>query len=493
MKPQLILTIAIFSFNFLYAQYALDPTVVYLQDQQITTGAFSLPIFTNKEDVKYIGMGKTGTANGKKINAMMYNPALLSRSRFAIDAVSFGISLPPSTYDAANYVNGHLQEFKDALSMKQVWSGIEDFNNATDINQQLAAIKKIQDGLRFPKELFQKFFGTSGNPTPNGLRSIPSIAVQIGNFGFTLYGIGQSAFQIEQSPILDELLSIPIPDNLNDPQQVANALLALEGLLQPVMNLNNFEDVLPFAYSVSYVDVVGAAGYAFNITPNLSVGANLKVIHRRFSAKKLLLEQYNDILNILKRDLNQYITGLTMDIGGLYKFPTGTDIGFSIQNIIPVKKITSVLSTDFVYTFLDYKRDQNGKIVINAQGDTVIQSFSQTYNIGIPFDLRLPVIANFGAVQAVTENWDVAFDLADIAKQDISYEDYWARFRLGTEYRLDAIEDKLGVAFRIGMADKRFTGGIGLNIYRALQLDGAYAYDDFVGSNSYFVQVKLGW
>jgi long-subunit fatty acid transport protein len=191
--------------------------------------------------------------------------------------------------------------------------------------------------------------------------------------------------------------------------------------------------------------------------------------------------------------LNQYTTGVTLDIGGLYKFPTGTEIGLSIQNIIPVKKITSTLTTDFANTYLDYKRDANGNIVINAQGDTVIQSVSQTYHIGIPFDLKLPMIINFGAIHPITENWDVEFDLADISEKDIRYEDYLSRLRVGTEYRLDAIKDKLGIAFRAGMADKRFTGGIGFNIYRALQLDGAYAYDDFVGTYSYYAQIKLGW
>ncbi len=489
---KILLNLLLFS-SVVFGQYSLDPNVLMLPDQQITTESISLPIPTNREDVKYVGMGKTGVANGRKINAMLYNPALLSRSRFSIDGITVSLSLPPKTYEAANFLNNHLQEFKDALSLKEVWNGISDFKNATDINQQLAAVKKIQDGLKFPRDLFQQLIGTSENPATHGIRTIPSLAVQVGNFGFTLYGVGQSAFEVEQSPIIDALLSIPIPDDLSNPQQVENAILALQGILQPIFNSNDFTDVLPFAYSVSYVDVVGAAGYSFNIAKDLNIGANIKVVHRRFSAKKLLLEQYNDILNILKRDLNQYTTGVTLDIGGLYKFPTGTEIGLSIQNIIPVKKITSTLTTDFANTYLDYKRDANGNIVINAQGDTVIQSVSQTYHIGIPFDLKLPMIINFGAIHPITENWDVEFDLADISEKDIRYEDYLSRLRVGTEYRLDAIKDKLGIAFRAGMADKRFTGGIGFNIYRALQLDGAYAYDDFVGTYSYYAQVKLGW
>ena len=101
-----------------FAQYILDPSVLILPDKDVTTGAISFPVPTIKEDVKYIGMGKTGTANGRKFNAMMYNPALLSRSRFSIDGLSISFSLPPNTYEAADFLVNNLQEFKDAFSFK---------------------------------------------------------------------------------------------------------------------------------------------------------------------------------------------------------------------------------------------------------------------------------------------------------------------------------------------------------------------------------------
>ena len=370
---------------------------------------------------------------------------------------------------------------------------MEELKNATDINQQLAALRKIQDGLKFPKDLVSKFSGPSDNPITHGVRTIPSLAVQAGNFGFTLYAVGQSAFQVVNSPVLDALLSVPIPDDVNNAQQLADAILSLQGLLLPLENLNSYKDAEPFAYSVSYADVVGAAGYSFKITPDLSIGANLKVVHRRFSAKKLLLEEYDNILNILKRDLDQSVTGFTFDIGGLYKLPTNTEIGLSIQNIIPVKKISSTMSSDVGATGFDYKRDNNGRVIVTAQGDTVLQSLYQNFHVHIPFDLKFPMIINLGVIHPITENWDVAFDWDDISKQDIRYEDYWERIHIGTEYRLDAIKDMLGVAFRVGMAEEHFTGGLGLNIYKALQIDGAYAYDTFVESYSFYAQVRLGW
>jgi len=477
--------------------YTFDNHSITLPDTTIRLDAFSLPVPSEKEDVKAVGMGKTQIANGKDFNAMMYNPALLSRKRFSIDALIVGVSLPPKTYDAANYLVNHLDEFKNAVSLKEVWAGIDDFNNAVqnnDFNQELTALKRIQEGMRFPKEILDKVVGSTDNPTTHGIRIIPAFSLQINNFGFTLYSVAQSAFEVEQSPVIDALLAVQLPEDLTDPQQVANAILSMEGILQPIQELDNFDDALPVAYSLSYVDLVGALGYSYDVTPSLSIGANLKVIHRRFSAKRILFKEYENILNILKRDLNEYITGVTLDIGGLYKFPNGTEVGLSIQNIVPVQKITSTLTADFAYTYFDYERNAQGQKVVNGQGDTVLQSINQPVKVEWPFDLKLPMIINIGATHPVTENWDISLDWADIAKQDdIRFVDYAERFRIGTEYRLDAIKEKLGVAFRVGMADERFTGGIGFNLYKALQIDGAYAYDNYVEAYSYYAQIKLGW
>jgi hypothetical protein len=476
--------------------YTFDDHSITLPDTTIRLDAYSLPVPSEKEDVKAVGMGKTQIANGKDFNAMLYNPALLSRKRFSIDALSVNVSLPPKTYDAANYLVDHLDEFKDALSLKEVWAGIDDFNNAAktdDINQELIALKRIQEGMKFPKEILDKVVGSTDDPITHGIRIIPAFSMQINNFGFTLYSVAQSAFEVEQSPVIDALLAVELPEDLNDPQQVATAILSMEGILQPIQELNSFDDALPVAYSLSYVDLVGAFGYSYDVTPNLSIGANLKVIHRRFSAKRILFKEYENILNILKRDLNQYITGVTLDIGGLYKFPIGTEVGLSIQNIIPVQKITSTLKANFAYTYFDYKTNAQGQKVVNNQGDTVLQSVNQTVKVEWPFDLKLPMIINVGATHPITQNWDVSLDWVDISDQDIKFTDYTERFRIGTEYRLDAIKQKLGVAFRLGMADEKLTGGIGFNIYKALQIDGAYAYDNYVESYSYYAQIKLGW
>jgi len=84
-------------------------------------------------------------------------------------------------------------------------------------------------------------------------------------------------------------------------------------------------------------------------------------------------------------------------------------------------------------------------------------------------------------------------DWVDIAEQDSRFKKSTQRFRLGTEYRFKMLKDHLMLSLRSGMADEKFCFGTGLNFSRYFQIDGAYAYDQFVKSYSYFTQVKFGW
>jgi hypothetical protein len=51
----------------------------------------------------------------------------------------------------------------------------------------------------------------------------------------------------------------------------------------------------------------------------------------------------------------------------------------------------------------------------------------------------------------------------------------------------------VGLAFRAGMTESRPTFGVGLNFFNFFRLDGAYAYEGFVGEPSYFAQVGFNW
>jgi hypothetical protein len=141
----------------------------------------------------------------------------------------------------------------------------------------------------------------------------------------------------------------------------------------------------------------------------------------------------------------------------------------------------------------DYDRDGLGHYILNAAGDTALVGFEQKVTVDAPFELKMPVIVNIGAHHPITPDWDVALDVHDVAKQDLRYDNYLDRVRVGMEYRVDAIANWLGIAGRLGMADRQWTLGLGVNLGRVLQIDGAYAHDSYVQARSYFLQARLGW
>ncbi|MEK9137667.1 MAG: conjugal transfer protein TraF, partial [Bacteroidota bacterium] len=449
---------------------------------------FTIPITVNHEDVKAIGMGKSQVANGSVFNAMMYNPALLARTR--TDAgIIVQASLPPRSFTAIRFLADHFRELKAGTFVKQIRQGARNFKTALNIDGQLAALREIQSGIRFVKDLQDAVGGTAANPETHGISIIPSIQGQIGNFGLALYGVAQSGFQLNSGAVLPALVALTIPERLEDlTPETPNQLLAI---LDPLFDQNGDirTDALPEAYALSYIDIVGVAGYGFQINPDLSIGANIKVANRRFSTKYVSPDQYDGILSEVRKDFKTSATSVSLDLGALYKFKgTGTEVGLSLQNIIPFKVVTSTIKIKGL-GIVDYDR-QNGQPIIQ-NGDTAL--VAQNYRVDIPFDLKTPILVNIGARQPITDRWDAGLDVVDVAGQDDKFETVFDRVRVGTEFRLDAIQNMLGIAFRVGLADTRPTFGLGLNIFRAVQLDGAYAYDNFFGDNTIFAQVRIGW
>lgn len=509
MRPKYTFLIFIISLSSIYAQGGYYYSrYADLPDTAVTAGMPSLLIPVNREDVKAIGMGKTQVANGRTFNAMMYNPAVLARKRTLIEALSVQASLPPQTYDAARFLQNHKSEFRNALSLKEVWQGVKEFNAATNEIQYLNAIRKIQEGLLFPHQLLNEVIGTSASPKTHGVKFIPSISMQFGNVGFSLYGVAQSGFEVHQSPVVDALLDIPIPENIdvNDPQnleQLQATVRGIEALMQSIVDNqgNPDQEALPVTYAISYIDIVGALGYGYSPAKNLDLGINLKVVHRRFSTKRIAIDStdlengndaYDNITREVLKDFESYITGFTFDLGAIYTFASGTKVGLSLENIIPIQTITSTVRMNVALSYDDYDRDQFGRKIVNFQGDTALVNYSRTVNLRMPFNLKVPFLMNIGATHPITRDWDVSFDLVDVAEQDSRFEKYSERIRIGTEYRFNFMNN-LGITPRIGMADNHLTLGLGLNIFRAFQADAAYAYDNYVRDNAYFVQVRFGW
>ena len=258
---------------------------------------------------------------------------------------------------------------------------------------------------------------------------------------------------------------------------------------------------LPQVFAITYLDVVGAVGYVREVKPDLNVGANLKAIHRRFTTKNIDANNLGDILGEARSDLKKSVTGLTMDLGATYRYqPTGTKFGLAIQNLIPVKKIDSKASFTFVNSQEYYLPDDAGEVQVgfvnpedgtffpDAQGDTLLYAETQSINVQAPLELKVPLLMNIGACHPIKEDWDVSLDVVDVFAQDDKYDNYGGRIHVGTEYRI--LNNLL--AFRGGVADNHPTLGVGVS-FKVLQVDAAYAYDNFIGDNSYFVQLKVGW
>jgi hypothetical protein len=298
-----------------------------------------------------------------------------------------------------------------------------------------------------------------------------------------------------------QLRNLHIPNDVND--ITPEFLLELASIAGEILDGSNNVNlnVLPQMFALSYADIVGAVGYGYELNKNFQVGANIKVINRRLSTKFITADNYENVLRESGRELKKNVTGFTMDLGALCKFEkTGTEIGLSIQNIIPVTKISSSINIPANITGYEYVRDQNtneilvgwvdqqGNYTPDPAGDTLLYQTSQMYDFITPFELEAPLLINAGVIHPINKDWDVALDWVDMIAKDDKYENYFERIRIGTEYR--ALNDYL--AIRAGFSDIRMTAGFGINL-RVFHLDAAYAYDNFVGDYSFFGQIRFGW
>ncbi len=496
-----ILVIILLSSGIIKAQggYVIYRNLSY-PDTTIYNEKIGLPFSPNPENVKSIGMGKTQLANGKQFNAMMYNPAFLSRKKNTLDILNVSVSMPSTTFEAANFVRNNQSQLKDGYFLQQVYDSYIDFAAAQTYDDYNNALKKLKSALEFPTQLSDKVIGDYNDPDVHGVRIIPNISGQFGNFGFSLSGTGQAGFIGIPTNAMIQLRNMQIPNDVSEiTPEFLLELAAIAGEIYDGSN-NISLNVLPQMFAMSYADIVGAVGYGYSLDKNFHVGANLKVINRRLSTKFITAENYEHILVESGKELKKNVTGFTIDIGALYKFEkTGTEIGLSVQNLIPVTKIASSINIDANLAGYDYVRDQNtnqilvgyvdqnGNYTPDPGGDTLLYQIDQMAKFISPFELNAPLLINAGVVHPVNKDWDVALDWVDIIAQDEKYDNYFERIRIGTEYRL--LNDY--IAIRAGFSDVRLTAGLGFNL-RYFHLDAAYAYDNFVGDYSFFGQIRFG-
>jgi hypothetical protein len=442
----------------------------------LSTDVFRVPVAINRDDVKAIGEGNTQVANGRFFNAMEYNPALLAHERTSFDVLQVQASLPVNSLDAFAFLRDNADQLKNGDFYRNIDQGIKAYQSAITPDQKVAAIHQINSGLSFANQFQQKVLGPVDNPRTQGVLVVPDIQVQVGNLGFSLHASLRTALTAYVGATLSSLYALQLPDNLNtltaDQEQT---LLDFAALLYDFQTGKpDYAQAIPQTFAVSYMDVVGTAGYGYQLTPAISLGANLKILNRRVSTKVINADNYSSILTDLRSDFQSSVTGVTLDLGGLYRLQsTGTYFGLTLQNIIPLPKSAS----SAVFNTIAFDQQLN----------------QQHVQVTIPVEFNVPFLVNFGVTHPILSNWDASFDWVDIAAQDEKHVNFGGRLRLGTEYRLEAIRNTLGLSVRGGVAERKLAGGVGINLFRVLQIDAAYAWDNYVYDNAVFASVRFGW
>jgi len=152
---------------------------VTLPDQYLTAKTIDLQYPINMENVKAIGMGSSQLALGNTFNAMMYNPAFLGIKRTMFDILTINASLPPSTYDAAFFLEDNIDEFTDASSLNEMWDAVNLFfaPDAT-LEQRVASLSQLKDSMDFTIDLISQVTGSSENPEHHGISVVPAFCAQ---------------------------------------------------------------------------------------------------------------------------------------------------------------------------------------------------------------------------------------------------------------------------------------------------------------------------
>jgi len=468
---------------------------VRLPDTTITQPFERLALPTAINDARAMGMGRTRVADELSLSSFQYNPGFLGMTdRFTVGGGIYG-SAPYQTVDAVVFITGSLGELEGGSSLRSLQEAVEAYRNGVGFTEQVE--EKLAKVAAFTKELFAKVIGDPANPDIHGAMLDLNARLQVGHWGFSLYAYGQSGMAAYPGPVLGQLLGIYLTTDFQDSAQAAEAMVQLEALgdqiLDPVTG-KVLPGALPGFFSLTYTDYVLSGGYGLMVADSLSVGADLKVIQRRFSAARISADDAGDLTQKLYADLKNVQTGVTFDVGAVYRDGGGLTAGMSIQNLIPIGVLNSGYSID--YNALAFRRDTdvNGNPIVNADGDTALVSYTQKTVIEGPAKLALPLVVNVGASFAITPDWDVAFELVDAVQQMSVYENYAQRFGFGMEYRLRLFGDVLELAPRIGYANVEPSLGLGVKIVDLVRLDAAYYTSAIVQARKNIaVQLSVQW
>jgi len=468
---------------------------VQLPDSTFTQSSKRFAIPPAIPDVRSAGMGMTRIADENSLTSIIYNPGFLGRSDRIAGRGSIVASAPYQTIDAIVFIGNNSPEFNNAYSLRALQDAVNAYRNGVGAEADVEA--KLAKVAAYVTDLFNKVVGDPNNPDVQGAAFNVDAQMQVGHWGFSLRGYGQSGMAVYPGPVLTSILDIYLHTDFKDSAQASDALAQLKALGDQVVDPATGRVVpgsLPGFYSLTYADLVATAGYGFMIADSLSVGADLKIINRRFSAARISSGDASDITQKLFGDLKSGSTGVTIDVGAVYRTSSGMSIGLNIQNLIPVKTLSSEYSIDYNSVQIQRDLDANGKPIVNTKGDTALAAYTQKITQNGPSSLALPVVANVGVLFPITRNWDASFELVDIAQQVTTYSNYAQRFGFGMEYRLHFFGDYFNVSPRIGFANVEGTLGLGLSYRHLIMLDAAYYTSRIVQARKNIaVQLSVNW
>ncbi len=468
---------------------------VQLPDTTINKPIPRLALPTAIYDARGTGMGNTRVADEKSPSSYRYNPAFLGMTdRFVVSGAILA-NAPVQTVDAIVFIGGKQSELEGAFSLRALQDAVDAYRDGVGFSQQVE--EKLAAVSVFATELFEKVIGDPENPDVHGALFDVGARVQVGHWGFSLYGYGQSGMAAYPGPVLGPLINIYLRTDFQDSAQAAAAIAEIEALKDVIIDPVTGQvspGALPGFFSLTYTDVVASAGYGFMLADSLSVGANLKVINRRFSAARISANDASDVTQSLFADLSNVETGVTFDVGALYRTTAGLTIGMSVQNLIPVAVLNSGYSINYGSVRVARDVDAQGNPIVNVDGDTALVAFTQKTIIEGPAKLALPLVANIGASLAISDDWDAAFEVVDVAQQVTVYKNYAERICFGTEYRFHLFGDILQLAPRIGFANAEATFGLGVRMFDHFRLDAAYYTAAIVQARQNIaVQLSVDW
>ncbi|NOX17178.1 MAG: hypothetical protein GXO87_02720 [Chlorobi bacterium] len=448
-------------------------------------------------DVRSLGRGNTEIANGRQFNASYVNPAFLAEKQPLGGSIIVVAGVPPVTLDAASFLSNNIDQFKEGIALKNIWSSsLEYLANQYNPDAQKTAITKLKNSLKFPQQLSEKIIGNPDNSNTHGLNAFASANVFFDNWSFSFHAYGQSAFKGELGPFFTELLKIKLPEDLSNKDETKKAVSKFEDLLEYVVDTETGQvnlDALPAIYSFSFMDLLFTAGYGFKINDNFSVGANLKFTNRRFTAAKILAIDFGRIFEKAFKNFNTSIFTVTTDIGITYKNDSGFSAGFIVKNLLPLPSLNSSFNLDLLEVNLGQDKDQAGNPIVNADGDTALVSYYRKVKIEGPLKLATPVITSIGFFYPLLEDLDISLDITDVFEQTNFIDNYLSRVQLGVEYRYFLANDNLELAFRAGLFRKNPTLGFGAGILKIIRVDLAYYQDPIFSEKNIIGQISFTW